>query len=475
MNLLVNWEVVMRIDWKKYKLSELISLDIDCRGKTPPKVEKGIPTLTAGNIKCGTIDLTKVSYVTEEIFNEYSVKKGKPKEGDILITTEAPVGEVAMFPTDQKYLISRRVIALRPNIKIVDPDFLFFYLSSSLFQSEIYSKVRGSTVPRVLKEDIFSIELEIPEFNIQKKIGGILSSLNKKIYVNSNSNHTLEQIAQAIFHSWFVDFDPVKAKMKALRSGGSGEDATIAAMSIISGKSNDELSLIKSESPNEYKELKTTAELFPSSMQDSELGEIPNSWEVGLLSDIIDFNPRRVLKKGTFAPYLDMQNLPTQGHLANRVILREMGSGTKFINGDTLLARITPCLQNGKTAYVDFLKDDEVGWGSTEYIVMRPKDHISTSLGYFISRLDIFRTFAIQSMTGSSGRQRANTQALADLRWIIYPDEILEKFSKISDSVMTSARKRHNENKNMEDIRNNLLPRLLSGAISINNLMEISN
>ena len=91
---------------------------------------------------------------------------------------------------------------------------------------------------------------------------------------------------------------------------------------------------------------------------------------------MIEVNPPRILRKGDVAPYLDMANMPTQGHSPDKVIDRAFGSGMKFINGDTLVARITPCLENGKTAFVDFLKEGQVGWGSTEYIVLRPKPPI---------------------------------------------------------------------------------------------------
>src|SRR3989338_174553 len=98
----------------------------------------------------------------------------------------------------------------------------------------------------------------------------------------------------------------------------------------------------------------------------------PN-WKKGKLGDIAKINPLRSIKKGTLGTYLDMSNMPTQGPFPKEWIQREFTSGIKFINGDTLIARITPCLENGKTAYVNFLNDGEVGWGSTEYIVLTPK------------------------------------------------------------------------------------------------------
>ena len=142
-----------------------------------------------------------------------------------------------------------------------------------------------------------------------------------------------------------------------------------------------------------------------------------------------------------------------------------MGSGTTFINGDTLMARITPCLENGTTAYVDFLSDGMVGWGSTEYIVMRPKNGIPTSFGYFIARLDSFRQLAIQSMTGTSGRQRANTNALKALPWIKFPTEIIQAFDTIGGATLEQAKSRGDQNKILSQLRDALLPKLLSGEI----------
>src|SRR5205814_4643864 len=135
-------------------------------------------------------------------------------------------------------------------------------------------------------------------------------------------------------------------------------------------------------------------------------------WRVVPLPQAIDVNPRRKLAPGIIAPYLDMKNMPTQGHCPDEIIPREFTSGTKFRKGDTLLARITPCLENGKTAFVDFLDDGEVGWGSTEFIVLHAKEPLPTEYAYCLARHEDFREFAIQNMTGSSGRQRVPTDSL---------------------------------------------------------------
>jgi len=313
--------------------------------------------------------------------------------------------------------------------------------------------------------DIPKFEVYLPPIDEQKSIAKVLGDLDHKILLNDQINHTLEQMALAIFKSWFVDFEPVKAKIAALEAGGSEEDVLRAAMQAISGKGGEELTRLQAEQPEQYAELRATAELFPSAMQDSELGEIPEGWGVDHLSELVQFNPRRSLKKGTLAPYLDMKNVPTSGHLAEDVVLREMNSGTKFVNGDTLLARITPCLENGKTAYVDFLDSDQVGWGSTEYIVMRSQEPYPESMSYFIARDGNFRQHAIQSMTGTSGRQRANAKALAELPWLIYPRRLTEAFDRIAAPYLKLAKSHGNQSKSLSAIRDSLLPKLLSGEL----------
>src|SRR5690606_7484449 len=118
------------------------------------------------------------------------------------------------------------------------------------------------------------------------RINQFIVSLEGKVYLNSQINQTLEQMAQAIFKSWFVDFEPVKAKIAALEAGGSEEDALLAAMQAISGKGEAELTRLEAEQPEQYAELRATAELFPSAMQDSELGEIPEGWAIAPFSSI---------------------------------------------------------------------------------------------------------------------------------------------------------------------------------------------
>jgi type I restriction enzyme S subunit len=450
--------------WQQLPLSEAVDALIDYRGKSPRKTSFGVPLITAKIVKRGTI-LPATEYIAEEDYDSWMVR-GLPKAGDVVVTTEAPLGEVAQL-ADENVALAQRIVTLRGAEGLLQNNYLRYVMQGAYIQGQLESRATGSTVKGIKQSELRKIILPIPPEHEQNEIASHLSTLDDKIRINHQINQTLEQIAQAIFKSWFVDFEPVKAKITALEAGGSEDDALLAAMQAISSKGETELARLQAEQPEQYAELRATAELFPSAMQDSELGEIPEGWGVDHLSELVQFNPRRSLKKGTLAPCLDMRNVPTSGHLAEDVVLREMNSGTKFVNGDTLLARITPCLENGKTAYVDFLDSDQVGWGSTEYIVMRSHEPYPESMSYFIARDGNFRQHAIQSMTGTSGRQRANAKALAELPWLIYPRRLTEAFDRIATPYLKLAKSHGNQSKSLSAIRDSLLPKLLSGELDI--------
>jgi len=190
------------------------------------------------------------------------------------------------------------------------------------------------------------------------------------------------------------------------------------------------------------------------------------NWDIAPLPKLIEVNPARTLKKDKVAPYLDMANMPTHGHRGIEWIDRPFGSGTKFMNGDTLLARITPCLENGKTAFVDFLKDGQVGWGSTEYIVFHPKPPLPPEYGYYLARSEELRSYAIINMTGTSGRQRTPASCFDNYMIAIPPIQLTDKFGEFAKSVMEKIKANDEEIRTLATLRNTLLPKLLSGEVS---------
>ncbi|CAM3121050.1 restriction endonuclease subunit S [Pseudoalteromonas distincta] len=447
-------------------LESMCELIVDCPHSTPEWTDSGYLVTRNQNIKNGVLNLSSPSFTNR---NDYlkRVKRAEPRAGDIIFTREAPMGEVCMIPEGLQCCLGQRQVLLRPKSSVCG-EYLFWALQSPFVQHQIsWNEGTGSTVSNVRIPVLKA--LNIPRQENEAEIAKVLSDIANKIELNRQTNQTLEQIAQAMFKSWFVDFEPVRAKIAA---NAAGENAQRAAMAAISGKNQAELDLLDQQHPEQYQQLQAIADLFPNNLIDSELGEIPEGWKLTVLGDVLDFNPKRSLKKGVSAPYLDMKNVPTEGHLADEVILRDMASGTKFINGDTLLARITPCLENGKTAYVDFLNDGQVGWGSTEYIVMRSKGERPTSLGYFIARFDSFRTAAIQTMTGTSGRQRANAKALSEQTWLDYPIELLDIFDHIAGVYLYKAKINGAENKSLSELRNALLPHLLNDNLVASNKGE---
>lgn len=154
------------------------------------------------------------------------------------------------------------------------------------------------------------------------------------------------------------------------------------------------------------------------------------------LADISLVNPVRQLSKGVEARCFDMATLPTNGCIPTGDTIKPYNGGVRFINGDTLIARITPCLENGKAAYINILKDNEVAFGSTEYIVFASKDNIPSCFYYFLIRNSKFVTFALQFMNGSSGRQRVSGEELASfpLATPLKPD--LVAFDRVGSLVL---------------------------------------
>lgn len=192
----------------------------------------------------------------------------------------------------------------------------------------------------------------------------------------------------------------------------------------------------------------------------------PN-WKDGVIADIIDFNPIRKLSKDIIAPFLEMSNLSTNTYAPNGWYDRAFSSGAKFKNGDTLLARITPCLENGKTAYVDVLKDEQIAWGSTEYIVMRPEGELHPFFAYIVAKYQDFRDYAESCMSGSSGRQRVDVGNLKGYEIKIPDSERIKQFNVSVESIVGKMNCNNNQIRSLTKLRDTLLPKLMNNEIKI--------
>ena len=248
-------------EWPTERLADLCELIADCPHSTPKWTESGALVLRSQNIRGGRLDLSKQSYTDEANFEQRS-RRARLKAGDLVITREAPMGEVCIIPDGLRCCLGQRMVMLRPDARKCDSRFLLYAIQSPAVQHEIkISEGTGSTVSNLRIPLLEALAIPHPPLEEQKVIANILGALDDKIELNRRMNETLEAMARAIFQSWFVDFDPVRAK-------ASGESAESICQ-----------------------RLGLTPELlarFPDSFEDSELGEIPKGWSMSMLGELCD-------------------------------------------------------------------------------------------------------------------------------------------------------------------------------------------
>ena len=397
-------------------LNKICSLIVDCPHSTPAWTDSGFIVLRNQNIKNGKLDLSLPSFTDETHFIGRN-RRAKPSAGDIVITREAPMGEVCMIPDGLECCLGQRQVLLRPDPKIANSRYVLYVLQSESVQHQIgWNEGTGSTVSNLRIPVLEALQIPMRPLKEQRAIAHILGTLDDRIELNRKMNETLEAMARSLFKSWFVDFDGVSAQ----------------------------------------------------GMQESELKPIPKKWSWEPLSKLIEFNPIEPLRKGTISPYLDMAALPTVGSWPDPPILREYSSGMRFRNGDTLLARITPCLENGKTAFIQCLPENTLAWGSTEFIVMRPINPVPAEYAYLLARDKAFRNHAIRSMTGTSGRQRVQSESIAQFK-VAYPDSptVWQTFAESASPLFRSIKANAESTQSLTQLRDTLLPKLISGELRI--------
>jgi type I restriction enzyme S subunit len=429
-------------EWREYRIGEIADI---VGGSTPSTADPSnfngdIPWLTPKDLS-GPHD----RYVSrgERNLSRKGLESCSAQllpAGTVLVTSRAPIGYAAIaknpIATNQGF----RNLIPKPGF---DSEFLYYWVKAHVEELQRYAS--GSTFQELTGTALAQIRIRVPPLPEQRAIAHILGTLDDKIELNRRMSETLEAMARALFKAWFVDFEPVRAKMEGRWQRGQSLPGLPAHL----------------------------YDLFPDRLVDSELGEIPEGWRVVELEQAIEINPPRVLRKGQRAPYLDMASMPTRGHVPLRVVERPYTSGTRFMNGDTLLARITPSLENGKTAFVDFLAPNEVGWGSTEFIVLRPKPPLPAEFGYCLARDPDFREFAIQSMTGTSGRQRVQPEALARYLLVVPSDDVAKAFGALVEPWFRKGSRSERESRTLAALRDALLPKLIRGEIRVKEVEQL--
>ena len=257
-------------DWVHYRLESCMAAIIDYRGKTPRKTPSGVPLITAKVVKDGRIK-TPTEFIAIEDYDSW-MRRGLPRVGDVLVTTEAPLGEVAQLDR-QRVVLAQRLILLRGKPGILNNRFLKFLMQSAPVQDQLRARASGTTVFGIKQRELRQIGILVPPIQEQRSIAHVLGTLDDKIELNRQMNQTLEEMARALFKSWFVDFDPVHAK------------ATIKHHAATFPQGGSDWSVERARAFL-YRMDPDIAALFPHSFVDSELGLIPEGWEVKPMGEL---------------------------------------------------------------------------------------------------------------------------------------------------------------------------------------------
>ena len=410
-------------EWESVRIGEALSVahGFAFRGEFF-REEGDLIVLTPGNFhEAGGFKQKsgKEKYYAESFPNEFLLAKSQV----VVAMTEQSkglLGSTATIPDDNKYLHNQRIGLLR----IEDPSrldlrFAYHLLNAPYVRQQIQATATGSKVRHTAPTRIESVVVLLPNIRFQRQIAYALDSLEDSIENNRRRIEILEEMARLLYREWFVHF----------RFPG-----------------HEDVELV-----------------------DSDIGSIPEGWEALPASGVLRINPRLHVEKERETQFITMNDLRPSSMVCRASERKSGNSGAKFQNDDTLFARITPCLENGKTGFVQCLSDGEVGRGSTEFIVLRAH-RLSPECTYLLAREHGFREHAIKSMSGSSGRQRVRVECFDSYLLAVPPGTLVERFSSVVSPMFQLVAKLADQNHVLLEARNLLLPRLVSGELDVADL-----
>ncbi|EFK4095300.1 restriction endonuclease subunit S [Escherichia coli] len=451
----------MSFELYEYKIEDLGKV---ITGKTPPsKISdafsaQGIPFVTPKDM-----DGRRLIDKTERYLSSQGVEAVRncllPQNSIAVSCIGSDMGKTVLLPGES--ITNQQINAIVVDSEHFDYKYVYYYLST--LQDDFKAIAGGSATPILNKGHFSQFKVSLPVKPVQNKIALILDSLDTKIEVNTEINHTLEQMAQALFKSWFVDFEPVKAKMAVLEAGGSQEDATLAAMTVISGKDSDALVVFEREHPEQYAELKATAELFPSAMQDSELGEIPEGWSIKPLDGIATYQNGLALQK--FRPENENDFLPV-------VKIAQLKKG--FSDGEEKASpNIKPecIIDNGDVVFswsgslmVDIWCGGKAALNQHLFKVSSTKYPKWLYYKYTAHHLIEFQRIAEAKAVTMGHIKREH---LSQAKCLMPSSETVHAFTPFFEPVLNKVISNRLETRKLENIRDTLLPKLLSGEITL--------
>lgn len=416
---------------------------------TPKVTSHGPVFLGISNLSHGRLDLENTKHVSEHDYVRWT-RRVTPTAGDIVFSYETRLGEAALVPGDLRCCLGRRMGLIRPHRNLVDSRFLLYYYLGPQFQETIRKyTVHGSTVDRIPLVDMPGFEVCIPDLAHQKRIGAILGSLDDKIDLNRRTNDTLEAIARTLFKSWFVDFDPVHAKAKGKDLVGMDAE---------------------------------TAALFPSEFEDSAMGPIPKGWRASTLGDEVG---RRggIVQTGPFGSQLHASDYVEEGVpviMPRDIIRRRVATSSiarireedadrlakhRVREGDLVYSR------RGDVERHALIGNREVGWlCGTGCLLVRPGEQAPSSafLSLFLDRPES-RAWLTQHAVGAT-MANLNTSILSAVPLLAPSDDIVAAFDAHVESWAKRMVSSEAESRTLAAIRDTLLPRLISGEISLDRM-----
>ena len=416
--------------WTWSRLDDVSEGVFDCPHSTPKLTDTGPFVVRTQDIITGVFRADQAGRVSEETYAE-RIARVTPSRGDLLYSREGTYfGIAAEVPAKTRICLGQRMVLIRPDKRRLDFGFLRHWLNSPIMAAHIHGYRDGSVAERLNLPTMRALPILIPPLAEQKAIAAVLGALDDKIELNRRINATLEAMARALFQSWFVDFDPVRAKL----DGGKPVGLDPA-----------------------------TAALFPDSFQESALGEIPHGWRLGTLGELVQLRTDRVdatpAKDGT--RYIALEDMPVKSiDLSNFQLGSAVNSSiTAFRKGDVLFGSMRPYFHKVGLAFFD-------GITRTTTFVLRP-------------RKDCFRHFALLHFFSDDVVAHSTTASVGTtipyVRWDsmesycipIPSDSLLDTFEKTVSPFVQRIAAQGEESRTLATLRDTLLPKLLSGELSV--------
>ena len=453
----------------EFEYSQLFQLCIEKNGvQTGPfgsqlhkedYVAQGTPIITVEHLGDNRIIHIDTPFVTDDDKNR--LQKYQMKEGDIIFSRVGSVDRRALVRKDEDgWLFSGRCLCVRVDKTKINPTYLSYFFGLESFKKYIRGIAVGATMPSINTKILSDVPVYYPKnLNQQKQIAKILSDLDDKIHLNNQINQTLESIAQAIFKSWFIDFEPVRAKISAKQTG---QDPELAAMYAISGKSEAELEQMAKE---DFAELQATAALFPDELVESELGEVPKGWEVATIGKrfnvVMGQSPKGDTYNGNKHGKLFFQGRAEFGwrYPTPRLYTTDPKRVAKENDilmsvrapvGDMNVAMEECCIGRGLSAL-----SHRSGSFSYSYYCLKA---LQSKFNVFNGEGTVFGSI--------------NQNDLKNISFIEPINELIDLFAKTINKYDQRIKLNSFNTKSLIDVRDTLLPKLLSGEMDVSDLQS---